>query len=326
MSGVEHWFDESSSDGTTLDLLSFDFAANPRLRFELFDSDLDATKRSKSESNRFAYWNSGVGKVAKQLNSNNDLVAAWNGGYWGLLNRKPRTADRSFHLSPIVYDGKIYYQGLNRRWTWGAKIKNGRPIFSLQHTPKNDGLLRDFDFATGTLQALLKDGQPLEVAPYPWFGEKPLPGGLPSTSKQAGAISVLDHMHTSRVGAGWTKSGRLFVLVVKEPDGEAPSRAAVNSRKRGRGGWTLRDHQNFWLAMQKTLDVQNAVGLDGGDVAQAVFRRGDGDFTVLVPRISLPEEEKATLRLKSKPNFEGENVKNLHGGALNYFVIRQNSN
>src|SRR5437763_4034906 len=39
--GVTHWLDRSSQDGTVLDLLQFDFTANPRLRLELYDQDED---------------------------------------------------------------------------------------------------------------------------------------------------------------------------------------------------------------------------------------------------------------------------------------------
>src|SRR5690242_3790295 len=39
--GIVHWRDESSIDGTTLDLMEFDFVANPRLHLELYDQDQD---------------------------------------------------------------------------------------------------------------------------------------------------------------------------------------------------------------------------------------------------------------------------------------------
>ena len=57
----------------------------------------------------------------------------------------------------------------------------------------------------------------------------------------------------------------------------------------GRGGWSLADAQRFWLSM-RAQGVTGAVGLDGGDVAQAVWRNPDDSFTVLAPRIATPHK------------------------------------
>src|SRR5436190_22039228 len=38
-SGVTHWVDSSSPDGTILDLFDFDFSVNPSLRMEIYDQD-----------------------------------------------------------------------------------------------------------------------------------------------------------------------------------------------------------------------------------------------------------------------------------------------
>ena len=317
--GVTHWA-SVTNDGTTLDLLEFDFRANPRLRLGLWDSDLQ-TSPAKKPDNRFAYWRNGIATQAAAMNQNGELVACWNGGFFGLLNRKPRTADRAFHLSPVVSDGRAYYQGINHRWTWGVKIRDGQTTFRLEHQPKFAGLTRDFDAATGTLQALMIDGQPLQLRPYPWFGELPQKPPIPSTPREAGHIPTLDWMHTSRTGAGWNDKGKLWILVVKEPDGEAPSRALVNRRERGKGGWTLADAQRFWLSMRDKNGVQSAVGLDGGDVAQAAYRQPNGSFEVLAPRIATPENQRATRRLSCDATFK--NARDLRGGALTYFWVRE---
>ena len=42
--GVTHWRGGSASDGTVCELIEFDFAAHPNLRFEMFDQDADDTK------------------------------------------------------------------------------------------------------------------------------------------------------------------------------------------------------------------------------------------------------------------------------------------
>ena len=318
--GVAHWA-SVLDDGTTLDLLEFDFRANPHLRFGLWDSDLNSSPDKTRPLNRFPYWQNGLASQAAAMNQNGELIACWNGGFFGLLNRKPRTADRAFHLSPIVEDGRAHYAGVNHRWTWGAKMRAGIPQFRLEHQPKFADLPRDFDAATGTLQALMIDGKPLELRPYPWFGELPQKPPIASTPREAGHIPTLDWMHTSREGAGWNDAGKLWILIVKEPDGEAPSRALVNARERGRGGWTLADSQRFWLSMHEKWGVQNAVGLDGGDVAGAAWRKPDGNYEVLAPRIALPETQVATQRLNSDAKFE--NARDLRGGALNYFYVSE---
>lgn len=318
--GVAHWA-SALDDGTTLDLLEFDFRANPRLRFGLWDSDLQNSPDVTKPLNRFPYWQNGLAAQAAAMNRNGDLVACWNGGFFGLLNRKPRTADRAFHLSPVVSDGQAHYAGVNHRWTWGAQMRDGQLQFKLEHQPKFADLARDFDAATGTLQALMIDGKPLELRPYPWFGELPQKPPIPSTTREAGHIPTLDWMHTSRTGAGWNDKGKLWILIVKEPDGEAPSRALFNRRERGRGGWTLADEQRFWLSMRDRNAARNAIGLDGGDVAQAAWQQPDRQYEVLTPRIALPENQSATKRLLTDAKFT--NARDLRGGALTYFWVRE---
>ncbi len=306
-------------DGTTLDLLRFDWKANPRLRLGLWDADVESSPDRMHPRNRFAYWQNGFASQAGGMNARGELVACWNAGFFGLLNRKPRTADRAFHLSPIVSGGRAYYSGRTHRWTWGAKMGAAGPTFKLEHEPPFANLARDFDCATGTLQGLITDGHPLALRPYPWFGETPQAPPIPSTPEEAGHIPMLDWMHTARTSAGWDDAGHLWVLVVKEPDGEAPSRELVRRRERGRGGWTLADVQRFWLA----LGVPDAVGFDGGDVAQAAWRRADGSFEVLAPRLTLPPKQSATLRLRSDSTFQTPAVRALHGSALSFFWVRE---
>ena len=164
--GVTHWA-SALDDGTTLDLLRFDFAANPRLKLGLWDSDLQSSPDKNKPLNRFAYWRDGVAAQGAAMNQQGDLIACWNAGFFGLLNRKPREADRAFHLSPVVVDGRAYYPGVTHRWTWGAQTRDGTPHFKLEHQPEFGELSRDYDAATGTLQALLLNGKPLELRPYP---------------------------------------------------------------------------------------------------------------------------------------------------------------
>ncbi|BCM90096.1 hypothetical protein IAD21_01947 [Abditibacteriota bacterium] len=320
--GVSHWT-STLRDGTTLDLLLFDWKANPRLRLGIWDADLESSPDKKRPLNRFPYWNNGFASQAAKMNARGNLIAAWNAGFFGLLNEKPRANDRAFHLSPVVVRGRAFYRGANHRWTWGAQTRGGLPPFKLEHEPNFAHLGRDFDSAAGTLQALMINGKPLELRAYPWFGEKPQTPPIPSTPSEAGHIPTLDWMHTSRTSAGWNKSGQLWVLIVKEPDGEEPSRALVGRRERGRGGWTLADEQRFWLSMRDQKGVENAIGFDGGDVAQATWRQPNENFQVLAPRIAIPYPQKATLRLQTDSEFQSASVRALHGSSLSYFMVRE---
>ncbi len=320
--GISHWT-STLGDGTTLDILLFDWKANPRLRLGVWDADLESSPDKNHPRNRFAYWNNGFASQAAKMNAHGDLLAAWNAGFFGLLNDKPRSADRAFHLSPVVVSGHAFYKGANHRWTWGVQTRGGVPTFKLEHEPDFATLNRDFDCAAGTLQALMIQRGPLELRPYPWFGEKPQTPPIPSTPAEAGHIPTLDWMHTSRTSAGWNDKGQLWVLIVKEPDGEAPSRALVGRYERGGGGWTLADEQRFWLSMRDQNGVQSAVGFDGGDVAQATWRRPDNNFEVLAPRITIPYPKTATLRLQADPKFQFPPTRALHGSALSYFVVRE---
>ncbi|HEX8833536.1 MAG TPA: DUF5693 family protein, partial [Abditibacteriaceae bacterium] len=62
--GVTHWFDKSARDGTTLDLLEFDFARDPRLRFGLYDRDEDD---AKPFDNRVKYWDEGLAPTVEKM-------------------------------------------------------------------------------------------------------------------------------------------------------------------------------------------------------------------------------------------------------------------
>ena len=148
---------------------------------------------------------------------------------------------------------------------------------------------------------------------------------MPSTVLEAGYIPGLDHIKTSRASLGWTRDYRhLYLLFVKEPDGEIASRASLARRQAGRGGWTLADVQRFWLAMKKAKGVWNAVNSDGGDVAQLAYQRADGRTTLVPPRFALEggTDEKnpqaGARRLLLAPDFSNAP----RGGTIMYFYVR----
>jgi len=326
--GVTHWF-HRDADGTTLDLLAFECSPHSPLKLALYDGVLASP--SDSPGGRYPYWSHGVGTVARSLNHGGRLVALWNAGFFGLTNRKPREQDRAFHLSPVVYQGQVHFPGPNFRWTWGVNYRSGYAAFRLEHSPSAADLTRDFDFATGTLQALVKDGHPLELEPYPLDGATQIRPS-DSTAAQAGAIVPLDFLRTSRCSVGWTKLNTLYFLFVKEPDDEAHSRADFAARRPDSGGWNLADEQRFWLSAGPALGVGNAVGLDGGDVAQLVYRdapampgsRPGASFTVIAPRVALPGSVRI-VRLNTDASFHKGGVDQVHGGALTYFAVLDTS-
>lgn len=324
--GVTHWLDTSSPDGTSVELFEFDFKANPGLRLELYDQDEDD---AQPLDNQVFYWSRGLGTVTQHLQSRLDkeqggqVVAAWNGAFFGLKNLKPREADWAFHLAPVVLRGEVLHNTSNHRWTFGVQYANGRPVFKAQHLPGRKQLEQNFDFAAGRMQGLLRDGEPLRLQPFPWKGEKPATPPVASTPQEAGHIPTLDHMKTSRISLGWTGNyRRLYLLFVKEPDGETPSRAAVQRWKPAYGGWTLADVQRFWLAMKRDKGVWHAVGSDGGDVAQLALLQLGGGYEMVPPRMAM-ESGRATNRLKISADTRQPLPEELRlGGALMYFYIR----
>jgi hypothetical protein len=340
--GITHWLDQSSPDGTTLELFEFDFAANPSLHFEMYDQD---ENDEKPFNNQVFYWKRGLGHTVGALNTGfakkdkGRVVAAWNGLFFGLKNLKPRTADWGFHLTPVVIRGRVLPTYSNHRWTFGVQRRGAQSVFQTQLLPDRDYLSREFDYASGGAQCLVRNGVPLRIQPFPDEDTQPLRAPVPTSADEAGHIPSLDHIRTSRISMGWTQdSRRLYLLCVKEPDGEVPSRQALAQRlpasdRRSAGGWMLSDVQRFWLALRAAKGVTEAINSDGGDVAQLAYRRADGDYAFLPPRFALNalaskavgadefSVPSATQRLVFSPQFEGA----LPGGTLMYFYVRDES-
>lgn len=318
-SGITHWL-QLAPDGTSCDLFRVDFSANPRLKLELADED---ERDENPFDNRVFYARRGLGDVARDLNTRfatpqnrAPILMVWNASYFGLKNLKPRARDWAFHNSPIVLNNRVLYNRENHRWTFGVRQHNGRAQFDMVHFA-NRKQLQTFEFACAGTQALLRDGIALDVRPYPRIGELPQLPPVPSTAREAGHIPTLDHMKTSRVSLAWNRdSSRLWLLVVREPDGEVPSRAAVLRARPAFGGWMLQDVQRFWLAM-KNQGVSDAVALDGGDVAQLAFQKSQS-YTLLPPRLAIPKG-RATQRLISDRNFANAP----RGGSIMNFYLRE---
>ena len=305
--GVTHWL-AHAADGTTLDLLRFDFAANPGLRFEIYDQDEDD---AQSFDDKVLYWPLGVGQATHHLNAigRGRVIAAWNGIFFGYDEVGPRHT--AYHVSPVVLKGVPHYYNVavNHRWTFGVKYKVGRPQFKVLFKPDKELATREFDFAAASAQCLIRDGVPLKLQPFPKPGEPRVRQPVPSTKEEVGHIPVFDHMKTCRESIGWTKDSRqLYLLSIKEPDSEGVSAIALLHNTPLGGGWTVADLQRFW----KSMGLPNAINSDAGDVGQMVYLRPDGRYEMTPPRWAC-----SSMRQTFGPDFVGAPP----GGSLTYFFV-----
>jgi hypothetical protein len=314
--GVTHW-QSRQHDGTVVELLRFDFAANSQLRFELFDQD---AVDEKPWDNYVRYNARGVGRATAELNEqfapHGRVVAAWNGIFFGYHDGPTNPYGRAFHVAPVVIDGKVHHWGSNHRWSFGVKYNAGKPTFRVLFLPDAAAMQRAFDYGGGSVQCLLRDGKTLRLQPFPRAGDKPLPQPVKSAVAEAGHIPIFDHMRTCRASLGWSKDSRqLFVLFVKEPDNETGSIMALQYGLPIGGGWTVADVQRFWLSMQKTAGVWNAINSDAGNVLQYTLLRPDGKYDLVPARGAWTTYERRTF----EPDFKGAPG----GGALMYFYVRE---
>ncbi len=312
--GVTHWLDDSSGDGTVCELIEFDFATNPDLRFEMFDQDSDDLK---PWDNHCSYWPRGAAQMTRQLNGNNRrVVALWNGLFFGYHGSSKWANKDAFHVAPVVVDGTVHDWGANHRWSFGVKTRDGKPQFATFHQPTQQTLAANYDFASGGAQCLIRDGQPLRLRAY---GLPALKQPVASTPLEAGHIPNFDHMKSSRASIAWNRdSGKMWLLFVKEGDSEGASIAALKLGGGAlglqlKGGWSLTDVQRFW----QSKNVWGAINSDAGDVAQLTVLRRDDDYDLVPPR-----QSSSAMRLRFGPNF-GDAPE---GGALMYFAVSEMQN
>ncbi|MDF2441678.1 MAG: hypothetical protein JWN98_2662 [Abditibacteriota bacterium] len=316
--GVTHWL-AVSRDGTICDLLRFDFKANPRLRFELYSQDEDD---KQPFDNIVQFWPMGVGQATRHLNRrfarSGPVIAAWNGPFFGYHHVAPIPAETGFHLSPVVLNGRVYHNTANHRWSFGVKYFEGKPRFDVAHLPGRKLLAERFDFASGTVQLLLRNGRAFALAPFPTgprdFKKQP----VPSSPHEAGHIPYFDHAKFSRASIGWSDDhSRLFVLIVREPNGvsEGQSIAALSKWLPQSEGWNVPDLQRFWLSMARTGWIDHAINSDAGDVAQLTYRLPDGRYQMVSPIGDWPRFERRVF----DADFHGAP----QGGSVMYFYVRE---
>ncbi len=308
---------KTAADGTTLDLLEFDFGANPKLRFEIADQDED----DKTPLDNRVLWDKrGAVEVARNIDAKGQgkVIAAWNGAFFGYDKKaQPMTA---FHVSPVILRGKVLFNTAQHRWTFGVKNTADGPVWKAMFKPSRPVMEQQFDFGAGSLQYLIQNGEPLDVEPFPKVGEAFQKQPVPSTERDAGHIPYFDHMRTCRASIGWSRDNRhLYLLAVKEPDTEAASSLALSFAVRGeevpantslKGGWTVPDVQKFW----QSKGVWGAVNSDAGDIMQLAVAGKNGSFDFIPPRLGSD---------KMRMNVPVGAPSTKSGGAIMYFYIRQ---
>jgi hypothetical protein len=305
-------------DGTRIEFFDFDFKANQRLRFEIFDQDEDD---AKPLDGRVLHRPRNVAVATQQLNEQGrgPIITAWNGAFFGYDFKAG--AENSFHVSPVVLRGKVHYNNAQHRWTWGVKETEQGPVWKVFFKPSRQQMEREFDYAAGSVQCLIRNGKQLLVEPFPVIGQKFKAQPVQSTIDEAGHIPFFDHMRTSRASIGWSRDNRhLYLLAVQEPDSENNSNQALIWAVRGelvpahlssKGGWTVPDLQQFWISR----GVWGAINSDAGDAFQLVYRNPKANYTFLPPRLASNQ-----LRIEYDAAMKGAME---GGGAIMYFMVRE---
>ena len=309
--GVTHWLDTSSPDGAVLDFFDFDLKTNPHLRFEIYDQDEDDARPFDDFAD---CWPHGVGWATHHLNTTGrgQVVAAWHGLFFNCDTvTVPRPVGSPYigrHVTPVVLDGQVHANVGQARWTFGAQYDaQGHPTFKTLLMPDKATLARNFTFAAGGAQCLIKNGRPQKLHPWPNLDEPAPHQPVPCAPGEAGYIPNVDWIQTTRATVGWSRDNKHFYLLfVKQTGTEGGAVMASRGHGPPMGGWTVFDEQRFWLAK----GVWGAINSDGGDVGQLTFLQPDGNYLLLPPV--------AEQRLVFPPDFANAPP----GGTLLYFFVR----
>ncbi len=258
---------------TRVELFRVDFNENPSLRLDLYDQDED----DGVPYDNAADYTRTADQIHRHLEARggSKILLAWNGPFFAYDFKGGRTAR---HIGPVVQKGKLRYNVGNHRWTLASR--NGR--LQVIHLPDRKSLEAErFDFAVAGVQALIDEGKPLELEPFPRYENEIKKPPVPSSPAEAGHIPIVDHMQTSRTSLGWSRDGKILsILIVTEEDHELGSKLGLKRGEAQRGGMTLADLQKFWTS----YGAWGSINSDGGDVTQRIYRRQDGSVDVLKPR------------------------------------------
>ena len=314
--GVTHWLDTSSPDGTMLDFFDFDFGKNPHLRFEIYDQDEDDVHPFDDYAD---CWPHGVGWAVAHLNARHQgkVVAAWHGLFFNCdasgHSADPRAIYVGHHVTPVVLRGKAHCNVGEARWTFGAKYDAlGRPTFKTLLLPDKVALEKNFTFAAGGAQCLIRDGRPQTLLSFASAQDPFAHHPLVCAVSEAGYIPNGDWIQTSRATMAWSRDQKHFYLLfVKQTGTEGGGVMASHGHGPPVGGWTVSDEQKFWLAHG---GIWGAINSDGGDVAQLTYALPDGNYMLL------PSQDGGYYqqRLIIPPSFPDAPP----GGTLLYFTVQ----
>ena len=286
-----------SSDGTQIRLLRYDLA---KVKPGIYDADFDD---AKPFDDRNASWLGQamplVWRKIERLHGG-QILCAVNGGFFG--------ADFPYiarHEAPVVHDGVARYDTSVLQNSWPTqncalswKTSAADTQLSLLPNAQFAQLTPRFDGVLGGVRALIVDGQALELQP-----------GMGGTT-----------LRCSRTSVAW-KDGQIYLLSVRDPDGEKASLRADRREKAGQpdqqtGGWNVRQVQQFWAGRK----MNNAVLFDGGESTQLALQTRTGvrmthssyHFTRTPFGINA---KPVRFVLPMLPAFQA------NGGVLNYFTL-----
>ena len=190
-------------------------------------------------------------------------------------------------------------------------MRKGEPTFKTLLMPDKAALAKNFTFAAGGAQCLIKDGKPQKLHPWPNLDDPAPHQPVPCAPDEAGYIPNVDWIQTTRATVGWSRDNKHFYLLfVKQTGTEGGAVMASHGHGPPTGGWTVSDEQRFWLAK----GVWGAINSDGGDVGQLTYLLPDGNYLLMPPRGGGHYRQ----RLIFPPDFPNAPP----GGTLLYFFVR----
>jgi hypothetical protein len=292
-------------DGTTVRLLSFDFVTEPQLRLRLYDADSDDA--SPGDDINTTWLGQGLDFVLDKLRprahqNHREVLCLFNGGFFG--GYSPWVGH---HEAPIVVDGVPLYntnilksKWPDQSWVFGVSYNDataGRPQFHLRESVSWKQLSQEFQTAISGVRPLRVNGKSLPLAP-----------GIGATG-----------LRCSRTSLGWTADSRhLFLLIVRDADGEAASNRQRRNGQEQTGGWDVVQVQQFW----ERRGIPHAILLDGGESTQLAYRRRPDDYVYVTSvgyhlsrTLGYWRQRPLRVFVPMLPAAQS------HGGVLNYLTI-----
>jgi hypothetical protein len=116
--------------------------------------------------------------------------------------------------------------------------------------PDKMTLAKNFTFASGAAQCLVRDGKPQNLHPWPKWDEPPPPQPVPCAPDEAGYIpNVGLDPDLTRDDGLVARSESIFICCSSpRPGDETGAVMASHGHGPATGGWTVSDEQRFWLA------------------------------------------------------------------------------